>query len=183
LLEHIFSSFCLNLELGSIGAMSTAIKPELSNPYERSTAEQERRKRVETKRAQLQPRVASLVTPPRPRWLASLVACRHVSTGAACLLGISLLPIYGWSVVNQHAWGQSYQQLEQLQRSERQLLANIEIDKFKVAETAERQPAGLVRQVPENTLFLPPAQAPAKPAAKSDRAPVLPVVPLSPVSY
>jgi hypothetical protein len=183
LLERIFSSFCLNLGLRSIGVMSAAVKPELSNPYQRPTAEQERRKRVETKRAQLQPQVASFVTPPRPLWLTSLIACRHVSTGAACLLGITLLPIYGWSVLNQHAWGQSYQQLEQLQRSERQLLANIEIDKFKVAETAERQPAGLVRQVPENTLFLPPSQAPTKPAAKTHRVPVLPVVPLSPVSY
>ncbi len=163
--------------------MSAAVKHELSNPYQRSVAEQERRKRVETKRAKLQPRVASLVSPPRPLWLTSLIACRHVSTGVACLLGISLLPIYGWSVLNQHSWGQSYRQLEQLQRSERQLLANIEVRKFQVAETVERQPAGLVRQVPENTLFLPPAQAPAKQAGKSKHAPVLPVVPLSPVSY
>ncbi len=163
--------------------MSAAVKPEFSNPYQRSDVEQERRKRVETRRAKLQPQVASLVTPPRPFWLNSLIAFRHVSTGTACLLGISLLPFYGWNVLNQHSWGKSYQQLEQLQRSERKLLANIEVDKFQVAEKAERQPTGLVRQVPGNTLFLAPSPSPVKPAAKSHSAPVLPVVPLSPVSY
>lgn len=168
--------------------MSAAIKSEVSNPYLRSAADLERRRQVETRRAQLQssPKsspVSPLVTPPRPIWLSACITLRHLSTASALVLGTTLLPIYGWSVFNQHHWGESYEKLANLQQQERQLLASIEVRKYQVAEQAEHQPARLVRQVPANTLFLAPASTRSEQFIRPQPAPVLSVVPLSPVSY
>jgi hypothetical protein len=163
-------------------ALKSALKPETAHPYLRSTAEQNRR-RIETRRTQLQSRVSPLVNPPRPLWLSTCFLLRHLSTTSALVLGATLLPIYGWSVLSQHQWGTAYGQLVNLQQQEQRLQANIELRKYKVAEQAELQPAGLVPQAPANLLFLSPAATRSLPATPAQPASVLPVVPLSPVSY
>jgi len=91
-----------------------------------------------------------------PGWLSTLTALQRGSTLLTFTLVASVLAVYGWSVYSQRAWSQGYRQLSQLQRQERELIAASETRKQQIAQQAESPQAGLVRQVPANTIFLSP---------------------------
>lgn len=115
----------------------------------------------------------------QPQWLQGLAALQRASTPLTLLLVSVTLPIYGWSVYTQRSWGKAYNNLEQLQRQERQLAAANEVRKFQVTQVAESQPGAYVTVGPQTTLFLKPTPLQAK-AAKSEpeklvHAPTLPV--------
>jgi hypothetical protein len=94
-----------------------------------------------------------------------------------------VLPIYGWSVYTQRSWGQAYNHLEQLQRDQRQLIAANEMRKYQVTQQAEGSPAGLVRQMPGNTIFLKPEQSRAAKPASSVQPTLVPAENSSPIGY
>lgn len=80
----------------------------------------------------------------------------QTSTLATCLLISSTLGVYGWSVYTQQLWNQSYQDLQSLQRSERELITSNGLITNELAEKAESGSAGLVKPSKNNTLFLEP---------------------------
>jgi hypothetical protein len=135
------------------------------------------------------PALKTLPTAMTPLWLTWLRKLRLPATIFSTLLVGSTLPVYGWSVFNQHQWGMSYRELEELQRQERQLASDRAVRRFQVTEASEQQPTGLVPQGPNNTIFLPPAalRAPAKSAQKpgtpTTKTPTPRPTQINPVSY
>lgn len=150
------------------------VRPPLSRSRQRAIAE--------VRQAKYQAAISRLPAPPPPLWLRLLLTLQRSSTGIAFVLVVGVLPLYGWSVYTQRSWGQAFSRLNELQRSERQLVTANEIRKYEVAQQVERSPAGLVPQVPANTLFLQPA--PLRPAKPAPAAPAtLPPALVSPVGY
>lgn len=165
--------------------MTAAVKSIPANSHRRFTAVKQTH--VPTSVSLKQPirrPVESLAPTRLPMWLRAVIGLQRRSTPITLLLVASTLPVYGWSVYTQRAWGEAYQKLEQLQRHERQLIAAQEIRKYEVTEQAEKAPVGLVRQVPENTIFLKPEQL-RQPQQTSRLTPFFKLVtsPNAPVSY
>ncbi len=116
-----------------------------------------------------------------PPWFLLLLTLRKVSTPVVLLLTLSVLPLYGWSVYTQRNWGQTYAQLEQLKRDERNLSLKQEARLHHVNENAEMNPAGLTPKGPHNTLFIKPEPAPLpQSSSEEDRQPPLR---MSPIGY
>ncbi|MDG2989717.1 hypothetical protein L3556_02025 [Candidatus Synechococcus calcipolaris G9] len=117
-----------------------------------------------------------------PLWLKSLGVLKWgTGLGSVAILA-SLLPLYGWSALCQYQWGQSYRQLEQLKQQERELLAAQQSQRYQVAEQIERQPQGLVRQGPQQVVFIPEKPATLGASATVTLAQVAPA-PKRAVSY
>lgn len=100
-----------------------------------------------------------------PAWLSTLTVLQRGSTLMTFILVAGVLAVYGCSVYSQRAWSQDHRQLSHLQRQERELIAASETRKQQIAQEAESPQAGLVRQVPANTVFLRPE--PLRPARRS----------------
>lgn len=111
--------------------------------------------------------IRPLSSTPTSLWLKSLGVLKWGTGIGSVLILASLLPLYGWSALCQYQWGQSYRQLEQLKQQERELLAAQQSQRHQVAEQIERQPQGLVRQGPQQVVFMPeqPATLGARAAA------------------
>ena len=92
--------------------------------------------------------------PQQSRRLALLMKLRKISTPAAVLLVLGILPLYGWSVSTQLNWGKRYQHLDQLRRTERELQSKTETMKHDITQDAMQNAKGLVPQGPNNNLFL-----------------------------
>jgi hypothetical protein len=92
-----------------------------------------------------------------PDWLRQLLQIqRGVWLGTIAVSSLALL-VYSWSVYSQQQWGLAYQRLEQLRRSERQLVAGSEIMKNDIAQQIDPVDLGLAPQRPDNVIFLQPA--------------------------
>lgn len=117
------------------------------------------------------------------RKLAVLVKLRRVSTPTALVMILGILPLYGWSVSTQLAWGKRYQHLDQLRRDERQYQALTETLKHDLTQNAMQKGLGLVPQGPNNNLFLP--EMPARPNAPVVTTPAVPPHPIvsTPLAY
>ena len=80
-----------------------------------------------------------------------------------CLLTLTLvgcaLALYGQSVYQHRQWGQSYAQLERLQKLEQQGIAASEIMKQSLAEEAERPTSQMTSQMPDKAISLETAPA------------------------
>ena len=80
-----------------------------------------------------------------------------------CLLTLTLvgcaLSLYGQSVYQHRQWGQSYAQLERLQKLEQQGIAASEIMKQSLAEEAERPTSQMTSQMPNNSIAVETAPA------------------------
>jgi hypothetical protein len=125
-----------------------------------------------------------VVAPPArsvPPWLLLLLTLRKVSTPLVLLLTLSVLPLYGWTVYTQRNWGQTYAQLEQLKRDERNLLLQHAARQHHINENAEQNPAGLTPKGPHNTLFVKPEPAKLPQATPADDAPS--PLQMSPIGY
>ncbi|NJN76815.1 MAG: hypothetical protein HC796_12415 [Synechococcaceae cyanobacterium RL_1_2] len=144
----------------------------MANPQRRITRKSTNKKQrpLKTKSA-AQPKVSSskrplgkaeplAVTPEAmvkyPPWLNFLQLIGQTSTLATFVLISGTLAVYGWSVYTQQIWNQSYQELQSLQRSERELTTNNSLVTNRLAEQAESGEGGLVRANENNTLFLQP---------------------------
>lgn len=91
---------------------------------------------------------------PNPWWLRSLLFLKYGSgllTGGLIFVTIT---IYGGNVSTQRQWSESYQQLESLRRTERQLVVTNEVIKNKAAQESSTTKQ-LVRLDPSQRVYLP----------------------------
>ncbi len=130
-------------ELVSTPGLGTAFAP--TSPRYSPQARRKRKRALE-----------SLPSSEVPPWLNLLVTIQRGSIPITFLLVAGVLAVYGWSVYSQRAWSQTYRQLTQLQRQERELIAASETRKQQIAHQAESSSTGLVRQVPAKIVFLAP---------------------------
>ncbi|BAQ62794.1 cell division protein FtsL [Geminocystis sp. NIES-3708] len=92
----------------------------------------------------------------RPLWLKSLILFGHGSS-LVCYgsVGIAFI-IYGMTVYAPKLWTQKYQELQSLQKQERQFSFTDEIIKNQLAESAKKSGSGLVNPDPtQPPIFLP----------------------------
>lgn len=100
---------------------------------------------------------------PKPAPYAPWVQWLMVGQKGICLLTLTLvgsaLALYGQSVYQHRQWGQSYAQLERLQKLEQQGIAASEIMKQSLAEEAERPTSQMTSQMPDKAISLEMAPA------------------------
>lgn len=92
-----------------------------------------------------------------PAWLTSL---RHLQNRCTTLTGClvtALLITYSWSAHSENFWQQSYIQLEDLKKQERQLMQKNEELKNDLATQARKPEMGLVSPNPAEAIALEPA--------------------------
>lgn len=92
----------------------------------------------------------------RPLWLKSLILFGHGSS-LVCYGSVGLaFIIYGMTVYAPKLWTQKYQELQSLQKQERQFSFTDEIIKNQLAESAKKSGSGLVNPDPtQPPIFLP----------------------------
>ena len=89
-----------------------------------------------------------------PSWLKSFRVLQASSSFLVlCLIGSTLF-VYSWTVSTQQTWGKQYENLEKLQRQERDLTATNESIKNKLVEDTNPEKSDLVPITPEQVLFL-----------------------------
>lgn len=132
--------------------MPTAVQPNLRRKTASDAAPS---KRIANKSPSSVTPLQLVPQPQQSRRLALLMKLRRISTPAAVLLILGILPLYGWSVSTQVSWGKRYQHLDQLRRNERQFQAQTETAKHDITQNAMENASGLVPQGPSNNLFLP----------------------------
>jgi hypothetical protein len=101
--------------------------------------------------------------PTLPPQVRLLLVLRRFSTPIAVGLVVGVLPIYGWSVMTQHSWGQRWQHLQTLRQDERHLSNESESQTHTITQKVQNNPSGFVPLSPQNSVFLkpqPPQPAP-----------------------
>ena len=93
---------------------------------------------------------------PWVRWL--MVGQKGICCLTLTLVGCALT-LYGQSVYQHRQWGQSYAQLERLQKLEQQGMAASEIMKQSLAEEAERPASRMTSQLPNHSVSIETAPA------------------------
>jgi hypothetical protein len=91
---------------------------------------------------------------PLPLWLRVLMSTQKLSIVVTVLLTMSVFAIYGWTVYAQEQWNQQYKKLEQLKRQERQLTAAEGSFDNDMLRSVQKKPGELVRERPEQSIFL-----------------------------
>ena len=91
---------------------------------------------------------------PLPLWLRLLMSTQKLSIVVTVLLTLSVFVIYGWTVYAQEQWNQQYKKLEQFKRQERQLTTAESSFNNELIRSAEKNPGELVRERPEQSIFL-----------------------------
>lgn len=102
-----------------------------------------------------------------PFWLIRLCYLQRHSSVILFLLVAMMLTVYSLTVYFQQMWSQEYQQLESLQRHERQLTTTNEVLKNQMALQAQQPTMGLVPSNPATAIFLSPAPQRPLPAPES----------------
>ena len=97
------------------------------------------------------PRTSGL---PLPLWLRVLMSTQKLSIAVTVLLTVSVFAIYGWTVYAQEQWNQQYKKLEQLKRQERQLTSAEGSFDNNLLRSVQNKPGDLVRERPEQSIFL-----------------------------
>jgi hypothetical protein len=103
-----------------------------------------------------------------PQWLRSLMQVQRGIWVGTIVLSTVALGTYGWSVYSQQQWGMAYNQLQRLQRNERQLISGNEMMKNQIAQQVDPKSLGLAPQKSNDVIFIKPDPA----------APKTPAVPL-----
>ena len=113
---------------------------------------------------------------PLPVKLRVLLVLQKSSLGLAFMLIATSIAVYVSTVRIPELWSKKYQDLETLQRQERQLLATNESLKHKLAQQAQQEDSNLALITSNNTIFIPPAPlSPSKPTQlKQSLMPVYP---------
>ncbi|PZO41956.1 MAG: hypothetical protein DCF19_08825 [Pseudanabaena frigida] len=91
---------------------------------------------------------------PLPLWLRVLMSAQKLSIAMTVILTISVFAIYGWTVYAQEQWNQQYKKLEQLKRQERQLTTAEGSFDNDMLRSVQKKPGDLVRERPEQSIFL-----------------------------
>jgi hypothetical protein len=111
-----------------------------------------------------------------PSWLQSLMQVQRGIWVGTIVLSTVALGTYGWSVYSQQQWGMAYNQLQRLQRNERQLISGNEMMKNQIAQQVDPKALGLAPQKADDVIFIKPEAGggakPDQPAAigPTDRA-------------
>ncbi len=85
------------------------------------------------------------------------MAVQNLSIATTILLTAAVFGIYGWTVYAQDQWNQQYKKLEHLKRQERQLTTAEEALDNNLIRSVQQQPGDLIRERPEQSIFLPAA--------------------------
>jgi len=119
-----------------------------------------------------------------PLWLKVLTFLGTTSTGLSIAFVAVGVTVYGLTVSAPRLWTQKYQNLQDLQKKERQFTFTDEMLKHKLAEEAKRADSGLVNPDPSKPpIFLPDTQIePVQPTQPSSPPPKT-VKPIFPVAY
>lgn len=119
-----------------------------------------------------------------PLWLNILTFLGTTSTGLSIGVVAVCVTIYGLTVSAPRLWTQKYQNLQDLQKKERQFTFTDEMLKHKLAEEAKRGDSGLVNPDPARPpIFLPKTQTqPVQPLQPTSPEPKT-VKPIFPVAY
>ena len=107
----------------------------------------------------------------KPIWLRFLLFVQHGSSVLAFGSISITLSVYAGVVYSQQQWSRHYEELQKLQRDQRDLITANETLKNQLAEQAENPDAGLVSPTSANTLVLPSLSSenflkPKKPSQK-----------------
>ena len=94
---------------------------------------------------------------PLPAKLKVLLLLQKSSLGLAFILIATSIAVYVSTVRIPELWSKKYQDLERLQRQERQLVATNESLKHELAQQAQQEDSNLTLINSKNTLFIPPA--------------------------
>ena len=94
---------------------------------------------------------------PLPAKLRVLLLLQKSSLGLALILIATSIAVYVSTVRIPELWSKKYQDLETLQRQERQLVATNESLKHKLAQQAQQEDSNLALINSKNALFIPPA--------------------------
>ncbi|MGK7937609.1 MAG: hypothetical protein AB4206_17720 [Xenococcaceae cyanobacterium] len=94
---------------------------------------------------------------PLPAKLKALLLLQKTSLGLAFVLIASSIAVYISTVRIPELWSKKYQDLETLQRQERELVATNESLKHKLAQQAQQEDSNLILIGSKNTLFITPA--------------------------
>jgi hypothetical protein len=123
-------------------------------PARATTTPRSRKSRPDrTLRGKLQP----LVLPSHlPSWLQSLMQVQRSVLVGTIVLSTVALGTYGWSVYSQQQWGMAYNQLQRLQRNERQLISGNEMMKNQIAQQVDPKTLGLAPQKADDVIFIKP---------------------------
>lgn len=92
-----------------------------------------------------------------PVWWRSLLLAHRVSSVLTFFLIAFGSILYGMTVYTEKLWSKKYQELETLQRYERQLIATNETLKDRMARQAEQSGTDLLPPNPERAVFLNPS--------------------------
>ncbi|MBE9180389.1 hypothetical protein IQ268_17650 [Oculatella sp. LEGE 06141] len=117
-----------------------------------------------------------------PAWLKLLMVAHRGSSLVTVSLIAAVLAVYSWTVYSQQIWSRQFQQLEALQRKERQLTTANEVFKNEMAQQAGQSDTGLLLPSPGNTIFLEPA-TPRPPLASPSEQLVPDAAPTGPLGY
>ncbi|WP_156915115.1 hypothetical protein [Rubidibacter lacunae] len=105
-------------------------------------------------------------------------------------LATAALGIYAWTLAEQRAWNQDFQELASLQQQERDLTVAIETLQYELAEQAADPDRGLESAAPSRAIFVePPAEIASgpmsvEPASDSSSSTLDELVPVtSPLGY
>lgn len=102
-----------------------------------------------------------------PVKLKSLLFWQKSSLGLAFTLIAASVAVYVANVRIPEIWSQKYEQLEILQRQERELTAANESLKHKLAQQAQNQETNLTLVTSNNTIFITPASLSQPPSSKT----------------
>lgn len=91
---------------------------------------------------------------PLPLWLRLLMSTQKLSIALTVMLTVSVFAIYGWTVYAQEQWNQQYKKLEQLKRQERQLTSAEGSFDNELLRSVQNKPGDLVRERPDQSIFL-----------------------------
>ncbi|HIK37772.1 MAG: hypothetical protein NZ901_12970 [Geminocystis sp.] len=119
-----------------------------------------------------------------PLWLQALIILEHASS-ILCYPTVAIaLVIYGMTAYAPRQWTSKYQELQELQRRERQITMTEELLKETVVESAKEKGSGFINpQLTQPPLFLPNSNPTVIQSKRKSTPAVKEIKPIFPVAY
>ncbi len=119
-----------------------------------------------------------------PLWLQALIILGHGSSFLCYSTVAVALAIYGMTVYAPRQWTSKYQELQELQRRERQITMAEELLKETVVESAKEKSSGFVNPQPtQPPIFLPNSNPTVIRNQRQSTTTVREIKPISPIAY
>lgn len=128
--------------------------------------------------------VSSISYKNRPLWLKSLILFGH-SSSFVCYVSVAIaFVMYGMTAYAPKSWTQKYEELQNLQKQERQFSFTDEIIKNQLGESAKTSGSGLVNPDPtQPPIFLPDSNPKSIELKPSNSAIPKQIEKISPIAY